>query len=553
MTCIFPAEADKIWYLYQDTVQMTTGRNARKNRTMNSHTNQLSRATGALMLVACIAGQVYCQDTETIGIFAAQSGVGMPAKQGEVVYDSELQEYLVSGSGKNMWFDKDEFHFVWKQIQGDFILTTKAELIGIGVDPHRKLGWMVRSTLDIDSPHINAAVHGDGLTSLQFRRTAGALTEEIKSSLSGADVIQLERKGDRYTMSVAQFGKPFVTASLDDHQLGDEVYVGLFVCAHNPEVIEQALFKNVRITVPAPETFVPYRDFIGSRLETLDVETGDRQVLVSTSERIEAPNWTPDGTALIYNATGKLYHFPLDDKKPVVIDTGFADRNNNDHVLSFDGKTIGISHHAKEENGASVVYTLPVTGGTPERVTDNSPSYLHGWSPDGRTLIYTGERNGNFDIYKIPAGGGDETRLTTAEGLDDGSEYSPDGQYIYFNSSRTGTMQIWRMKPDGSDQQQTTQDEFNNWFPHVSPDGKRIVFLSFSREVKPDDHPFYKHVYLRMMPIDGGQPQIVAYVYGGQGTINVPSWSPDCRHLAFVSNSRDGKMAIGADADPGRR
>ena len=314
--------------------------------------------------------------------------------------------------------------------------------------------------------------------------------------------------------------------------------------AHNPEVIEQALFKNVRITVPAPETFVPYRDFIGSRLETLDVETGDRRVLLSTSERIESPNWTPDGTALIYNATGKLYHFPLDDKKPVVIDTGFADRNNNDHVLSFDGKTIGISHHAKEENGASVVYTLPVTGGTPERVTDNSPSYLHGWSPDGRTLIYTGERNGNFDIYKIPAGGGDETRLTTAEGLDDGSEYSPDGQYIYFNSSRTGTMQIWRMKPDGSDQQQTTQDEFNNWFPHVSPDGRRIVFLSFSREVKPDDHPFYKHVYLRMMPIDGGRPQIVAYVYGGQGTINVPSWSPDCRHLAFVSNSRDGKMAI---------
>ena len=397
---------------------------------------------------------------------------------------------------------------------------------------------MVRSTLDTDSPHINAAVHGDGLTSLQFRRTVGALTEEIKSSLSGADVIQLERKGDRYTMSVAQFGQPFVATSLDDHPLGDEVYVGLFVCSHNPEVVEQALFKNVRITVPAPETFVPYRDFIGSRLETLDVETGDRQVLVSTSERIEAPNWTPDGTALIYNATGKLYRFPLDDQKPVLIDTGFADRNNNDHVLSFDGKTIGISHHAKEENGASVVYTLPVTGGTPNRVTDNAPSYLHGWSPDGRTLIYTGERNGNFDIYTIPAGGGDEMRLTTADGLDDGSEYSPDGQTIYFNSSRTGTMQLWRMKPDGGDQQQLTHDEYNNWFPHVSPDGKRIVFLSFSKEVKPDDHPFYKHVYLRMMPIDGGQPQVVAYLYGGQGTINVPSWSPDCRHLAFVSNSQ---------------
>ena len=169
---------------------------------MNSHMNQLRTATGALMLVACIAGQVYGQNTEAIGIFASQSGVGMPAKQGDAVYDSELQEYRVSGSGKNMWFDKDEFHFVWRKMKGDFILTTRAGLIGDGVDPHRKLGWMVRSTLDTDSPHINAAVHGDGLTSLQFRRTVGALTEEIKSSLSGADVIQLERKGDRYTMSV---------------------------------------------------------------------------------------------------------------------------------------------------------------------------------------------------------------------------------------------------------------------------------------------------------------------------------------------------------------
>ena len=269
------------------------------------------------------------------------------------------------------------------------------------------------------------------------------MTEEIKSSLSGADVIQLERTGDRYTMSVAQFGKPFVTTILDDHQLGDEVHVGLFVCSHNPEVIEQARFKTVRITVPAPETFVPYRDFIGSRLETLDVESGDRRVLVSTSERIERAQLDARRDRFDLQRGGKLYQFPLADKKPVLIDSGFADRNNNDHVLSFDGKTIGISHHAKEENGASVVYTLPVTGGTPRALQAKLPSYLHGWSPDGRTLIYTGERNGNFDIYTIPAGGGDETRLTAAEGLDDGSEYSPDGQYIYFNSSRTGTMQIW--------------------------------------------------------------------------------------------------------------
>jgi Tol biopolymer transport system component len=169
-------------------------------------------------------------------------------------------------------------------------------------------------------------------------------------------------------------------------------------------------------------------------------------------------------------------------------------------------------------------------------------SYLHGWSPDGKSLIYTGERNGEFDIYRIGADGGDETRLTTAAGLDDGSEYSPDGRYIYFNSTRSGTMQIWRMKADGSDQEQITNDEYNNWFPHLSPDGKQMVILSFTKEVAPNDHPFYKQVTIRLLPIIDGNPvrsapKVIAYVYGGQGTINTPSWSPDSKQIAFISNS----------------
>ncbi len=495
--------------------------------------------TVALLLAVHSATLAFGQRTEGIGIFDSQSDVGAPLNAGKATYDSERQEYQVSGSGKNMWFDKDEFHFVWKRIKGDFIVSTHANLVGEGVDPHRKLGWMIRSSLATDSAHINAAVHGDGLTSLQFRRTAGAETEEIKSELTHADVIQLERKGKHYTMSVARFGEPYVTSSLDAHELGDDVYVGLFVCAHSPEVTEHAVFRNVRITYPAPDNFVPYRDFIGSRLETLDVETGERRILLESPGRIEAPNWTPDGKALIYNASGKLYRFPLETGLPVLIDTGFADRNNNDHVLSFDGKTIGISHHAQEENGASVVYTVPVTGGAPKRVTAKAPSYLHGWSPDGKSLVYTGEREGEFDIYKIAVDGGKELRLTTAEGLDDGSEYSPDGKFIYFNSSRTGRMKLWRMNPDGTDQKQLTHDEMNDWFPHVAPNGKHIAFLSFSKEIAAADHPFYKQVSLRIMPVDGGQPRIIAYLYGGQGTINVPSWSPDSRLLAFVSNSAE--------------
>jgi len=220
-----------------------------------------------------------------------------------------------------------------------------------------------------------------------------------------------------------------------------------------------------------------------------------------------------------------------------VIDSGFAIRNNNDHVLSFDGSMLAISDQSQDEH-RSTVYTLPTGGGTPKRITRLSPSYLHGWSPDGKYLVYTGGRDGEFDIYRMASdGSGEETRLTDFKGLDDGPEYSPDGRYVYFNSTRGGRMQLWRMKPDGTDPEPVTNDEYNNWFPHISPDGKQIAFLSYGQDVAPAEHPYYKHVYLRLMPVEGGTPRVVAYVYGGQGTMNVPSWSPDGRMLAFVSNN----------------
>jgi len=472
-----------------------------------------------------------------LGPFDGQSDVGKVNQPGSVVYDDDKEEYTVAGSGTNMWTDHDEFHFLWKRMKGNFILTARAAFIGKGVEAHRKIGWIIRPGLEADSAQVSAVVHGDGLTSLQFRRTRGTATEEIKSNVTAPDVVQLERKGNTYVMAVARLGEPFVTEQVSDISLGDDVYVGIFVCSHNNSVVERAAFRDVRITRPVKDEFVPYRDYIGSNLEILDVQSGHRKVVYRVPDSLQAPNWTRDGKALIYNRNGRLYRFDLARNSQVAIDTGFAVDNNNDHVLSFDGKMIGISNHSKEDDNKSNVYVLPIEGGKPRRITASGPSYLHGWSPDGKFVIYTGQRNGEFDIYKMSITGGDETRLTNTPGLDDGSEYSPDGKYIYFNSTRTGTMQIWRMKPDGTNQQQITNDAYNNWFPHVSPNGQWICFLSFSKDVAPGDHPFYKQVYLRLMPIPGGQARVVAYVYGGQGTINVPSWSPDSKRVAFVSNT----------------
>ncbi len=471
------------------------------------------------------------------GAFDGQADVGQVKNPGSVTYDATRQEYTITGSGTNMWLGADEFHLVWKRMKGNFILSTRAQFLGKGVEAHRKIGWIVRASLEPDSPHVTAVTHGDGRTSLQFRRTKGAITEEKIFAITGADTLQLERKGDTYTASMARFGDTFASEQISDLPLGDEVYVGLYVCSHNKDVIEKAVFSNVRITVPAKDDFVPYREYIGSDLEILDVASGSRRTIYHVTDSLQAPNWTRDGKTLIYNRNGRLYRFDLASGTPAELNTGFAIRNNNDHVLSFDGKMLAISHHVTEEQNQSNVFTMPAQGGTPKRITTKGPSYLHSWSPDGKFLIYTGGRNGEFDIYRISANGGEETNLTNSAGLDDGPEYTPDGKYIYFNSTRSGLMQIWRMKPDGSGQERVTNDEYNNWFPHFSPDGKWIVFLSFLKDVKPEDHPFYKHVYIRLMPAAGGPARVIAYVYGGQGTINVPSWSPDGKRVAFVSNS----------------
>ncbi len=209
--------------------------------------------------------------------------------------------------------------------------------------------------------------------------------------------------------------------------------------------------------------------------------------------------------------------------------------------ISVDGKLLGISHHNPEDEGNSTLYYLQAEGdSTPVRVTKPGvgASYLHGWSPNNTKMIFTGKRKGKYDIYSVDINTGKEKQLTDKSTLDDGSEYSPDGKLVIFNSARTGKMQIWRMEANGKNKKQLTFDDYNDWFPHVSPDQKWIVFLSFPKDIDPGDHPFYKHCLLRIMPFGGGKPRIIAYIYGGQGTINVPSWSPDSKKIAFISNSK---------------
>ncbi len=483
-------------------------------------------------------GALYAAAEHVGGVFSSAADVGAVKMAGTVDYDAARQSYVLSGSGSNMWFGEDEFFFVYRKLSGDFILSANAAFLGEGIDPHRKTGWMIRASLDPDAPYVDAALHGDGLTAMQFRPAPGADTEERRSPVTAPEVLQLAREGDRFIMSVARAGELLTHTVLEDVSLPDEIYAGLFVCSHNALAVEHATYTNVRLTVPAPPDFSPYQDYYPSRLEVMDVATGHRRVVHTAADSVQAPDWTPDGRALVFNRNGRLYRLDLDSGRVADIDTDFADRNNNDHAISFDGTMLAISHHAEDHDGDSIVYTLPVGGGVPQKVTPRGPSYLHGWSPDGQWLVYTGGRGGNYDIYKIQSdGSGDEIRLTENAALDDGAEFSPDGHDVWFNSSRSGTMEIWRMDADGSEETQVTDDPMNNWFPHVSPDGRYLVYLAYGPDVAPEDHPWYRRdVVLMLRPVTGGEGRVIANLYGGQGTINVPSWSPDSRYIAFVSN-----------------
>ena len=464
------------------------------------------------------------------GIFEGHGDVGTVLHPGTVEYDAVQQTYRITASGENLWGTADAFHFVWKKVSGDVSVTADVNFTTTAGDPHKKAVLMVRQSLDADSAYADAAVHASGLTSLQSRDEKGAATHEVQVSQTALKRVRITRAGAYFYLSVAGEGEELHLAGGSMKiELHEPFYVGIGVSAHDKDAVETALFRNVAVT-PAPPSAGQPKLF--STLETITVASTDRRVVYVAPGRFEAPNWTRDNF-LLFNGDGRLRRIPADGGKPAAIDTGIATRLNNDHALSPDGAMLAISDQSQEQH-QSQVYVVPVGGGTARRVTSKSPSYLHGWSPDGKTLAFCGERAGNFDVYTIPAAGGEETRLTTAEGLDDGPEYSPDGKYIYFNSVRSGLMQIWRMSPDGAGQEQVTPDDgYNNWFPHVSPDGQRIVFLTYEKGVS--GHPENKDVMLRIMTLATGKIVVLTRLFGGQGTINVPYWSPDGRRLAFVS------------------
>ena len=465
-----------------------------------------------------------------MGAFEDHRDIGTVLHPGSASFDAAKETYTVTGSGDNMWFGTDDFHFVWKKASGDMAISADINFIGSKGNNHRKAALLFRQSLDANAVYADVALHGDGLTSLQYRDRAGADTHEVETAVSAPKRVRIEKHGNYVDVFVSDgSGRLSFSGAAMRLELAGDFYIGLGVCSHDKDVTETAVFSNVKVeTLPA----VASKPVLWSTLETVKIASTDRLVAYTAPEHFEAPNWSRDGSSLLINREGMMYRFTLGGTaSPELIPTIPQVHVNNDHGLAPDGKWLAVSDGGLD--GRSRIFVLPSSGGTPRQITPDGPSYWHGWSPDGTTLAFTGQRGGEFDIYTIPVAGGKETRLTTAKGLDDGPEYSPDGAKIFFNSERSGSMQIWSMAADGSDQTRVVEETGNDWFPHISPDGKWMVYLAYKPGVT--GHPGGQDVELRLMSIADRKIKVLAKLYGGQGTMNVPSWSPDSTRVAFVS------------------
>ncbi len=489
-----------------------------------------------VLSVLCSCLPMSSARAQSIGLFEGQSDIGSVNPPGTVHYDLATGAYALTSAGADLWSTEDDFHFLWKKASGDVALSADIDFpVKTGTHHRsRKAILMFRQSLDADSAYVDAAQHGSGLAALQFRQANGDTTQSIELNIDMPSRVRLEKRGDILTMYVSSHGEPLHPsgAAIKLH-LDSPFYAGIGLCAHNPNAVETATFSHLEYEQLAPPA-KPLALAVYSTLQAITVDPNARHstVVYTAQVRAQAPNWSHDGSLLLFNQGGRLYTIPADGRgTPRPIDTGSATDCSGSHGFSPDGKWLAISCSIPGMAGRHLAI-IPSTGGAP-RVLTADAGYFHSWSPDGKTILFTRSSRGANNIYAISVDGGPETALTSGTGISDDPDFSPDGEYIYFNTDRWGGMQIARMRPDGSHVEQITFDNLKNWTPHPSPDGKSIVFLSYNPEVT--THASDQDISLRILSTAENKIRVLTSLIGGNGSMNVPNWSPDSRRLAFVS------------------
>ena len=478
----------------------------------------------------------------SLGAFDAQSDIGTVVPPGTGGYDASAATYTLTSAGANTWYRVDNFHYLWKKSSGDMALTADISFPPPSYqhepNPHRKGILMFRQSLDDGSAYVDVGAHGSGLTALQFRRAAGANTEDVELNIDAPKTVRLEKRGDTFTLYLSMRGEPLhqVGASVTLH-LEEPFYVGLGAVSHDDSTTDKVVFSNVKAE-PLATAAHDTRMSLYSTLQTIQIEDQARRAMVIRTSPVymHSANWTAaDGSNIYAYENGHIeripYLSPGAGGTPQPVDVGRLVGCSGNYGLSPDGTALAVSC-AQQAGGQHDVYLLPAHGGgTPRRVTDGKvSSYFHAWSPDSKTISFTRGRAGKADIFTISASGGPETRLTH-DTLNDGPDYTPDGKFIYFDSLRSGSTQIWRMKSDGSEAEQITNDNNINSSPHVSPDGKTVAFLS---QPESEGSLGVGAASLQVLTVHDGSVRTVATFRGDRGSFAMYGWG-DNNHVAFVS------------------
>ncbi|MFZ1869204.1 MAG: hypothetical protein WAU49_12015 [Steroidobacteraceae bacterium] len=475
-----------------------------------------------------------------LGLFQADSDIGNPVPAGSARYDASRHVYSLASAGANTWYHVDHFNYLWARASGDLALTARISFplrrYGHDPNPHRKGVLMFRQSLAPGSAYVDAALHGVGLTALQYRREQGANTPDIELTINAPQTLRLEKRGDVFTLYVSQAGQPLhqVGASIRVH-LRAPFYVGLGALSHDAQTTDVIEFSRVSLEPPRPEPMVA-RHVLYSTLQTIEFTNQYRRAVVirTVPAYMQSADWAPDGKSILVYEDGRIERIPYltpdggGPPQPVAVD-GLVGCSGN-FGLSPDGKLLAVSC-SRVSGGLHQVYLLAAEGGgVPRQLTQGAEaSFFHAWSPDGKTVAFTRGSASRADIFTIAATGGPQTRLTH-DTVNDGPAYSPDGQYIYFDSSRSGTTQVWRMRADGSEAEQMTDDDFLNSSPHISPDGGTLAFLS-----QPPGHGGGSGpAVLRVMRFDDGLIQNVVALTGDRGSFSMQPWG-NAKRFAFIT------------------
>ncbi|MDQ3252589.1 MAG: hypothetical protein M3R15_01590 [Acidobacteriota bacterium] len=496
-----------------------------------------------LLLILTSTASLQAVESQRLPSPWASRDIGVVAVSGGASHESGT--FTLKGT-QDIWGSSDGFRYVYQPLTGDGQIVARITSIE-NTNEHAKAGVMIRETLEPNAKHATMVVTPvDGVQFLRRFEAGGATTPTNPRINKGVLPywVKLARKGNEFSGYESMDGKTWTLTGTDVVSMGQRALIGIVASSHQQKVAGTSTLDQVAVVT----TQASARQRIKSHVTIINHDGTGQQVVYSAERHFEAPNWSPDGKSLILNSEGKLWRLPLAGGEPEVIPMGSVERINNDHGISPDGKELVVS-----ANGGPL-YILPFSGGEPRRITEEKPSYYHGWSPDGKTLAYVAKKPGetHYDIFRVSVNGGASQRLTINPSHEDGPDYSPDGQWIYFNSDRSGgpgSSDIWRIPAAGAGEndvkaERITSDDYVDWFPHPSLDGKWLIFLSYQPGT--DGHPANKDVILRRMPLPGAKPGAkpatnkiieVAKLFGGQGTINVASWSPDSRRFAYVSYS----------------